>query len=329
MKTTVIGYARVSTDGQSERQTIQQQVQAIEAYCDEKDFYLIEIYKDDGVSGTSLASDRVWKLLGFLDEWENCVDQLVVTAYDRLVREAEIQFLFEKELKKRKIELVVVQQQGLENDDPNNKLVRHLMGILSEWERDQIVSRVKRGMNNRIKNRHLPTKPPYGYRCADKGIVTVREEMNVIKLIYDLAVGRRKFWPGLFTIRAHRQKKYLHLKIARQLQSMGIHHINERDGKPLWWEPRDIIRIILNPFYCGVMTYYGEYMLGAHEKAVDVTDWVKAAKAITKMPRPRNGGRGEWTFPNFTSPKYADLFSSLTKPSASSRKSFPVVGERL
>ena len=321
MKTTVIGYARVSSDGQSERQTIQQQVKAIEEYCDDNDFYLIDIYKDDGVSGTSAAKDRVQKLLGFLDEWDKLVNKLAITAYDRLAREAEIQFLFEKELKRRGIELVVIQQQGLENDDPNNKLVRHLMGILSEWERDQIVARVTRGVRNRVMVKGKTICPPYGYQNVGKDTIPHPEEAKVVRYIYDLVLGRKKFYPDLFSRFNVCGSRKLHCKLARQMARKGFRTKIAENR----FSANDMMRTVMNTFYCGVMVSRGIYVVGSYEPLVSVSDWVKAAKMMNEFTMSRTGNH--WGYPDFTSPEYAELFSSSDLP-PSQRKKFPAFQKR-
>src|SRR5215510_1357805 len=45
-------YARVSTEEQREKQTIQTQLEAARQYCQQHGLSLAKIYQDDGVSGT-------------------------------------------------------------------------------------------------------------------------------------------------------------------------------------------------------------------------------------------------------------------------------------
>ena len=54
----VVGYARVSTDLQREKETIKTQVELIERYCIEKGYRLVEMICDDGVSGTLSLEQR-------------------------------------------------------------------------------------------------------------------------------------------------------------------------------------------------------------------------------------------------------------------------------
>ncbi len=54
----VVGYARVSTDLQREKETIKTQVDLIERYCVERGCRLVEMISDDGVSGTLPLEQR-------------------------------------------------------------------------------------------------------------------------------------------------------------------------------------------------------------------------------------------------------------------------------
>ena len=54
----VVGYARVSTDLQREKETIKTQVELIERLCVEKGYRLVEMICDDGVSGTLPLASR-------------------------------------------------------------------------------------------------------------------------------------------------------------------------------------------------------------------------------------------------------------------------------
>jgi len=56
MKTAI--YARVSTEGQAERQTIESQLLACRDYCAQHNYEVIGEYLEDGVSGSVPFADR-------------------------------------------------------------------------------------------------------------------------------------------------------------------------------------------------------------------------------------------------------------------------------
>jgi len=64
----IIAYCRVSTDNQKEEGTIELQVEAIKDYCKSRDLELVEIFKDEGVSGGLENRPALADLFSFLEE---------------------------------------------------------------------------------------------------------------------------------------------------------------------------------------------------------------------------------------------------------------------
>ncbi len=78
--------ARVSTDRQAEHQTIEQQLERLQAEAQQRGWAIspAQIYRDDGVSGARLdrpALDRLRDAIG-----QGQVDVLLMTGPDRLAR---------------------------------------------------------------------------------------------------------------------------------------------------------------------------------------------------------------------------------------------------
>ncbi|WP_328250981.1 recombinase family protein, partial [Priestia megaterium] len=49
----VVGYVRVSSDSQIENTSIEEQIKRIEAYCISQEWELVEIFRDEGFSGSN------------------------------------------------------------------------------------------------------------------------------------------------------------------------------------------------------------------------------------------------------------------------------------
>ena len=56
--TRAVIYARVSTDEQASKGTIEHQIDACRDYCEKAGFDVVQEFKDDGVSGTIHLSER-------------------------------------------------------------------------------------------------------------------------------------------------------------------------------------------------------------------------------------------------------------------------------
>jgi len=114
----VIGYARVSTVGQS----LAVQNEKLEVYGCEK------IYKEK-VSGTTANRTELKACLDFLREG----DKLIVTKLDRLARSTFHLTQIAEDLSKRGIELVVIDQH-IDTSTPTGKLLFNMLASIAEFE---------------------------------------------------------------------------------------------------------------------------------------------------------------------------------------------------
>ena len=127
-----IGYARVSTD----EQNLDLQLDALKAAgCD-------KIFTDEGISGITKDRDGLTQALSAVAEGNNT---LVVWKLDRLGR--SLGFLCEliDRLKGQGAGFHSLTD-GIDTTTTGGKLVFHIMGALSEFERDLIRERTKAGM---------------------------------------------------------------------------------------------------------------------------------------------------------------------------------------
>ena len=202
-------YVRVSTNHQQQTQTIEQQIERLQAHVAEhSDWHLSDehIYRDDGYSGAKLDRPGLDHLRDHaaLAEFE----LLLITAPDRLARNYVHQVLLIDELTK-----VGCQVSFLEHpmsNDPNDQLLLQIRGAVAEYERTLIADRMRRGRQARMRRgRLLPwTRAPYGYildaeRPRDPSRVrpdAVKAE--VVKQIFDWYTDLEQ--PGtLYTIAKH------------------------------------------------------------------------------------------------------------------------------
>ena len=84
---TVVGYARVSTDLQREKESIRTQIECIEAECRKRGWRLGEVYCDDGVSGTLPLEARPAGARLLRDARAGQFKSLVVYKSDRIGRD--------------------------------------------------------------------------------------------------------------------------------------------------------------------------------------------------------------------------------------------------
>ena len=157
-------YARVSTDRQAMHQTIEQQVERLQAYARQRGWTIPpeRMYRDDGVSGARLdrpALDRLRDAIG-----QGQVDVLLIASPDRLARRYAYQVWLLEEFARAVCEVAFLERPP--SDDPQDALVIQIRGVVAEYERTVIADRMRRGRLAALRaGRLLPwSTPPLGYR---------------------------------------------------------------------------------------------------------------------------------------------------------------------
>jgi site-specific DNA recombinase len=184
-------YARVSSDQQAERRTIDSQVQDLlaRAAADGREVGEAFRFLDDGHSGASLvrpALERLRDLVGMA-----AVDLVYVHAPDRLARSYAHQAVLVEEFARAGTEVVFLNRPI--GRSPEDDLLLQLQGMFAEYERARMLERSRRG------KRHLAragvvsvlTRAPYGYRYvgrdAGNGVArfeVVEDKAEVVRRIF-------------------------------------------------------------------------------------------------------------------------------------------------
>ena len=129
----IYGYARVSTAGQKDGNSLEAQERAL------REEGAIEIYKE---SFTGTKKDR--PILNELLTKLKAGDTLVVTKLDRMARSAIAGAEIVQELLDRGVKVDILNMGRLDNT-PASKLVRQIFFAFAEFERDMIVERTQEG----------------------------------------------------------------------------------------------------------------------------------------------------------------------------------------
>jgi DNA invertase Pin-like site-specific DNA recombinase len=133
----------VSTEDQAKHGwSLDAQRHRIEGYCQAKEWELVEVYADEGVSA---VKDRPAFKRMVEDVLADGVSHVVALKLDRLGRSARgLLELFER-LEARGVGLVCIDD-SIDTSTPSGKLLRTILAGVAEFERDVISERTKTGM---------------------------------------------------------------------------------------------------------------------------------------------------------------------------------------
>jgi site-specific DNA recombinase len=161
MRTAV--YVRVSTPKQVHQQTLEQQLERLRDHLREQGLTLEEslIFRDDGYSGSRLNRPGLDRLRDAIRERR--IDQLILTAPDRLARNYVHQVLLLEEFEQDGCQVQFLDRPM--SQDPHDQLLLQIRGAVAEYERTLITERMRRGRLAKLQaGILLPwTHAPYGY----------------------------------------------------------------------------------------------------------------------------------------------------------------------
>ena len=157
-------YVRVSTQRQSQAQTIEQQLTRLRAHLEAQGEQLRPewIFRDDGYSGATLNRPGLDRLRDAVRGTE--VDRVLVTTPDRLARNYVHQMVLLEELERAGCTVEFLERPM--SHDPHDQLVLQIRSAVAEYERTLITERMRRGRQMKLRaGLLLPwTTTPYGYR---------------------------------------------------------------------------------------------------------------------------------------------------------------------
>jgi DNA invertase Pin-like site-specific DNA recombinase len=207
-------YLRVSGKGQVEGDGFTRQLKAIREYAAAHDIKIVNVYREEGVSGTKDLENRPALLDLMTALHSNGVKLVLVEKLDRLARDLMVQETIIGDLRKNGFDLVSVAEPDLLKDDPSRKLMRQIFGAIAEYEKTMIVLKL-RGARVRAKAKEgrCEGRKPYGFYDGESGTIEHMEALRATGMGFD--------------------------RIAAQLNVEGL---NTRTGRP--WHGVVINRIL-------------------------------------------------------------------------------------
>lgn len=248
MTATIGLYARVSSEKQAQSNTIASQITELENRITADGYKILEEFKfiDNGYSGSNLNRPALENLRDKVAEGE--IDKIYVHSPDRLSRKYAYQIILLEEFKKNGAEIIFLNYQT--NESPESHLLVQMQGMISEYEREKIIERNRRGKIHAAKSGSINALggAPYGYQYINKqdgggkAFYRINEnEAEIVRKIFSW-VGQDRLSLG---------------EVCRRLKEMKI---PSATGKNYW--SRSVVWLILkNTAYKG-QAAFGKTKIG-------------------------------------------------------------------
>ena len=224
----VVGYARVSTDLQREKESIRTQVECIERECLSRGWRLGEVYCDDGISGTLPLEARPAGARLLRDARAGKFKALVVYKADRIGRDVLVNEMAARALHDELGVGVHGVAESIELGTPIGRAMFTFQSAIGKLERENTLRR-SRDATHRLarEGTWLGGIVPYGYRVEGKD----REARLVLSTEVDVRTGLSEVEVMQLVYRWSGDEGVSCIEIANRLNARGVPTSYTRDGR--------------------------------------------------------------------------------------------------
>ncbi len=230
----VAAYCRVSTDQEAQAGSYELQVQYYTQYISKReDWQLVEIYADEGISGTNIRHREDFKRM-IADCEAGKIDLIITKSISRFARNTLDCLTIARKLKQREPPVAIYfENENINTTDRNTDAMLALLSSVAQGESENKSEAIKWACRNRFA-RGIPLFPTWcilGYDKDEFGTISiVDDEAEVVRYIF---------------------KSYLNgisgPEIARSLTDLGIPTVK---GLAVW-ASNSVYGILRNEKYCG------------------------------------------------------------------------------
>ncbi len=273
-----VSYLRVSTRGQAERGgghdegfSIPAQREANKKKAMSMGAIVGKEFVDRGASAKSADRPQLQAMLEYVKENADRVDYVIVHKVDRLARNRDDDSDIMRTLRECGVQLVSASESI--DDTPAGMLLHGIMSSIAEFYSQNLATEVKKGLNEKVKTGGTVSRAPIGYQNVryvdDKGreertVIVDPERAPLIKLAFE------EYATGNWTV----------ADLAEHLAACGLH---TRATPKIPSQPvtlKTLHKVLVSPYYKGVVTYKGIEYEGAHEALVDTETWDKVQSIL-------------------------------------------------
>lgn len=191
IKLRVAAYCRVSSDSEDQRNSFAaQNAYYTEFIAGKKNWTLVDVYADEGITGTSAKKRPDFQRL-LTDCRKGKIDKVLVKSISRFARNTKDCLEATRELKSLGIS-VVFEEQNIDTSVVSGEMLTAVFAACAQAESESISKNMRWSYQKRMQSGDfIPPYLPYGYIRTGDSIVTEPSQAKVVKEIF------RKYLSGI------------------------------------------------------------------------------------------------------------------------------------
>lgn len=179
-------YCRVSSNSEDQLNSFASQIQYYKNY--EKthpEYYLVDIYADEGITGTSTDKRDEFNRL-ILDCKKGKIDRIIAKSVSRFSRNTNELLITLRILKELEVS-VYFEEQGIDTDKMNMEMIVTFPGMAAQQESVTLSENVRWSYQKRMQSgEYIPRNPAYGFNLVNGKLEINEDEANIIRRIFNL-----------------------------------------------------------------------------------------------------------------------------------------------
>lgn len=241
-------YVRVSSKEQErEGYSIEAQKTLLNEYAIKNNLHIVKCF-EESESAKSAGRTQFKTMLDYLKTNKE-IKTVLVEKTDRLYRNNTDYSNLDPEKSDLQIHLVKEGAILSKESTSNQKFMHGIKVQMAKFYSDNLSEEVVKGMNQKAKEEHWPSKPPIGYISSiDRLILPDPIKATYIKRGYEMAATGR----------------YSLSEIKRTLYKEGL----KSSQKKVEMSKSQISRVLSNPVYYGEFTWKGKHYIGKHQPII-------------------------------------------------------------
>ena len=217
-----IGYLRVSSTQQAqEGASLEAQQAKIEQWCLANGYELVNVFKDEGISGKRMDTRQ-----GLQDALASIKkgNAFVFYSMSRVARSTKDMLAIGELITKKKADMVSLIE-NIDTTSASGKMMFQMLAVLAEFERNLVGERTATVLQNKKANSQVYTnQTPYGFKAVNGRLEQVKQE---VKVVTEIQQARAK-GQTLQSIADSLNSRNIPTKTNKQWQPSTIHLLLQR-----------------------------------------------------------------------------------------------------